>query len=340
MFTRDKLGYVRKMFSDNCKKIIGVFFVSIFIVAGVSLRENKTERINIDGAINRGLDFLHQKQNSNGEFSELACENKDMLQCSSVKSLFSTTAILYSILDIDNEKVDSIKDSVVKLLKKEKYATGMWSYYNKDSGVFLFPDLDDSSVASFVLRESGENLDNLKIFENNRNKNGLFLTWVNPFEADSNDVDCGVNANVLMYLQKNDKEVCKYINDAIKKGENCTIYYPDKLAMYYIFSRAAKEGADCLEENKNIIIKDVIEMQKTDGSFGGDIENAFALNVLFNFKYSNDKIIKKTLREILKNQQADGSWKEGVYWATKASQPIYYGSKELTTALSLEALKR
>lgn len=334
---------MKNFFFQNYKIILSALFLFAVFSAWSYLHKNIVEERMFDAAINNGVDFLYQKQYSNGEFSELSCKNEQMTDCSVSRSLFSTSSVLYSISAIkSSQKVPIIMQKGIKLFQDEKFAGALWSYYGKNSKNFLLPDMDDSAVISLVFKKNGQDTsENIKFFEKNRNGDNLFYTWFNPLDKNSNDIDCAVNANILMYLQKNDEDVCRYVNENIMMKKNCSPYYPDKLALYYIISRAVSEGVGCFNEGREVIVSDIANMQKSDGSFGSDIQNAFAVNALLNFDYDKYGVVEKGLKNIMKKQSPDGSWNEGMFWSEiKISNPKKYGSRELTTALSLEALNK
>jgi hypothetical protein len=319
-----------------------LFLVSIASVFGIVGYEHLAiGKIDADNSVKRGIDFLFADQKSYGEFGVQECQDESLTQCTEASSPFGTTFVLYSLSGVKNEKAEAMIAAGTRFLQSEKLPGGLWSYYTKRNTAALTPDLDDTAMASFVLKQNGYDVsENTKVFEQNRNEKNIFYTWVNIFGG-SNDIDCAANANMLMYLQKNDPAVCRYINEEVTKAGNCSPYYPDKLAVYYVVSRAAKEGVSCLEENKNQIIKNILELQKQDGSFGSDIQNAFAVNALLNFGYDREAL-GKGLRAIIGRQEKDGSWKAGAAWFTVNGRDssLFYGSRALTTALSVEALKR
>jgi len=51
--------------------------------------------------------------------------------------------------------------------------------------------------------------------------------------------------------------ICSFINQAIKLNQPCSLYYPSKLALFYMISRAFKNNITALEESRDIIIKSI-----------------------------------------------------------------------------------
>jgi len=304
---------------------------------------------NIENAINPAIDFLYQNQLPWGEFKTLACWNRWMWGSYFDSSPFITSFVLYSLKDIRAEKVKKMTEKAISFLLSEQEKGGIWRFWTKRNKKRVPPDLDDISTISFILRLNKINFDdNLQLILNNRNKDNLFLTFIidkgekyhfaSLIEKFKEHIDCAVNANVLLYLGQNDFPACSFINRAIKLNQPCSIYYPNRLALFYMVSRAFKNNVTSLGENRDIIIKSTLSYQKEPGVFGSDLEIALALNTLFNFDYSG-KEIDLGINYLLKRQLANGSWKKSFLFLGPFPWR-YYGSEELTTALVIEALNK
>lgn len=313
----------------------------------------------VDTAINSGIDFLYGAQLDYGEFKTQACQDEEMTDCYFDSSPFSTTFIIYALKGIENDKVKPITDKALGFLRGEEEPGGIWRYWTNrnpqkayrapdDTSAIsalpgtqnptqLDPDLDDMSTVSYALKSNGVSFDdNTALFEKNRDDQGRFLTWIRTGPEVVNDVDCGVNANALLYLG-NDPQACLYVNASVESAQyQCSTYYPDPLVFYYLVSRAEAEGASCLSASKEVLVKKVLSLQKKDGSFGNALDTAAALNVLINDGYTG-KEVNGAASYLLGSQGENGSWPRYVSWT--APFP-YYGSEEFTTALSMEALNK
>ena len=320
---------------------------------------------NIESSINRAIDFLYQNQLPWGEFKTLACWNSFMLGSYFDSSPFVTSFILYSLKDIEDERIKKMTEKAINFLLNEQEKGGIWRFWTKRNKKRVPPDLDDISTISFILRLNKISFDdNLQLILNNRNQDNLFLTFIigeegkpssSPFAAArinkeenyhfaslidkfKENIDCVVNANVLLYLGQNDQSVCSFINQAIKSNQPCSIYYPNKLAFFYMVSRAFQNNITALGENKDIIINSILSYQKEPGVFGSDLDNALALNTLFNFGYPGEET-NPGVNYLLKRQLANGSWRKSFLFLGPFPWR-YYGSEELTTALVIEAMKK
>lgn len=309
---------------------------------------------NIKNSIKGAINFLYENQLNYGEFKTFASWNPWLFPSSFDSSPFVTAFVLYALKDIENEKGKIIKNKAINFLLSEQEKGGIWRFWTSKNKKRIPADLDDISTISFVLKENGINFDNnLQLILNNRNENGLFLTWIMDKEYKNNifwrivekNVDCVVNANVLLYLGKNDPAVCSFINRVIKFNKFRSIYYPSKLALYYMVSRAFQNNITSFGESRDIIIKSTLNYQKKVGVFGNDLETALALDTLFNFNYYG-KEGDSGIHYLLKSQLKNGSWERAVFflgppfWFLETPPWYrYYGSEELTTALVIEAMK-
>jgi len=106
---------------------------------------------------------------------------------------------------LNSEKTLHIVNKIRRFLIDEIIYPGIWSYLSSQDSSTIIPDIDDTCCASFILKDSHPWISkgkNIPLILNNRNKDGLFYTWINlfPQAKDMNDVDSVVNANLLFYL--------------------------------------------------------------------------------------------------------------------------------------------
>lgn len=304
--------------------------------------------LNLGNSIERAIGFLYQSQLPWGEFKTLACWNRFMLASFFDSSPFVTSFVLYSLQGVKNEKVKKITEKAINFLLSEQEKGGIWRFWTKRNKKRIPPDLDDTSAISFILKRHKVNFDdNRQLIINNRNKNDLFLTFIinetekynfagliNRFK---DHICAGVNANVLLYLGQDDPAVCSYINQAIREDLPRALYYPNKLALFYLVSRAFKNKVTALGENKEFVINSILSYQKKPGVFGSDLGTALALNTLFNFSYLGREL-DLGINYLAKRQLANGSWRKSFLFLGPFPYR-YYGSEELTTALAIEAMK-
>lgn len=295
----------------------------------------------LERAISAGIDFLYQSQLPYGEFKTYACSDEEMTtDCYFDSSPFVTTFVLYSTSFVDDPKVKDMTEKAISFFLDEMDSRGLWKYWTSRNDRNINPDLDVISCISYILVKNGIPFEsNLDVILANRDDQGMFYTWVRDPHRE-NDIDCVVNANVLLYLGENAdiRETCQYLDKTVLDSQegSCSPYYPDRLALYYMLSRAYFNGASCLHTSRDSIVERVISIQKDDGSFGNELSTALAACTLLNFNDHGSSVLE-AIEYILSTQAKDGSWSRAVFYLNPVS---YYGSEELTTALCIEALAR
>jgi hypothetical protein len=196
-----------------------------------------TERVSadfLDRAVGRGLAFLRRSQLPSGEFKVFMSTDHALgRDCVADSSPFPTALVAYSLGFAGRAGAGDMLDRAVRFLLAEMEGPGLWRYWTKGHRYHsaIPPDLDDTACVSYVLRRHGARFpDNTRLVLANRDRAGLFYTWVTPRwpmprvaafwraslrqwlsplklhyfwrlnESEPSDVDCVVNANVLFYL--------------------------------------------------------------------------------------------------------------------------------------------
>lgn len=325
--------------------LLGCLILTIFFFLGAYLiHQSLVKRTyadpasqdSVSKAIEAGVDFLSSQQLTYGEFRTYACADESMTQCLFDSSPFGTTFVLFSLKTLGTEPVVDINKRGLDFLEKAESIDGLWSFFSHYSSKKLDFDLDTTSVSSYALQSSGVRIpDNKNFFTDNRDSGGGFRTFIRG-SSEPNDVDCGINANILLYLG-DDAKACSYVNSQVASHGQCGVYYPDQFARYYLISRAAVTNAPCLLESKDTIVGDILASVKQDGSFGSPLDTALAVDSLFNYGYSGT-VITPAIEYLMKNQYRNGSWRQDPFFISSPAI-YYYGSPELTTAFAIEALQ-
>lgn len=310
----------------------------------------------INQRIEKGLIYLYNNQFPNGEFPTYLSlsadmDNRDSLNMDNrenVNVIFDTAFILHTLNLVDDEHtkeiVNEMRTKAVDFLLDNKEPHGVWRFYGKNSTIP--PDIDCTSLAFASLVESGVNISNesLDYMLNYRTPEGVFYVWIDPDEWPK--VDPCVNANALYAYslrEKTQNGVIGYLNDIAENASflNGSAYYPSPYVFTYLFTKAYSDGkVNELKPSLSKIKEYLLETQNPDGGWGNDLNTALATTSLINLGFKGEHL-ERAIGHILINQDKNGSWDiYGLYIAPGDSlNPIiYFGSRELTTSFSLEAL--
>lgn len=306
-------------------------------------------------AIDNGLRYLESVQFEHGEFPTTFTPNlaepQKSLQSTLDSNLFTTTMLADALQSIKSPRVDRIEKKATQFIASQlNNQQGLWSYFTTHNPNPIYPltiyDLDDTAFASMVLRQNHVIFpDNRAFIKANKDATGAYNTWVLP-EQQGNVVDCGVNANVLSYLQENDPQACQYLNEQVATGKQCAMYYSMSDA-YYLIARAYASGVSCLKPSVDPMIHYVLsQFDKNTGSVEqSPFKTAIALNTLQSLNYKGPEIYLAEKYLLETQSPYTGSWPgdEFWYWAgiDDNGSPYVLGrssSSALTTAIALKAL--
>ncbi|MFQ5831061.1 MAG: hypothetical protein ACE5JD_18215, partial [Candidatus Methylomirabilia bacterium] len=302
-----------------------------------------------------------------GEFKTCASSDPALLEDVAFDSSPFVTALVVHCLDaVSGREADETRSKAIGFLESEMEPPGLWRYWSSrnEKHRSLPPDLDDTCCASYVLRRHETPLPpHRELILANRDSRGVFFTWVVPrssldpdlravvdrltdpsalvdlvLSGGVNDIDCVVNANVLLYLGDSEatRAASEYLVDTVleAKESGCSLYYPDPLTFYYMLSRAYYAGARSLGPAVGPVRDRVRAMRQGDGSYGDAMNTALALCTLLHLGGPRPEM-DQAFHSLIREQSEQGSWPRRALYRDQVS---YYGSEELTTALCVEAL--
>lgn len=286
----------------------------------------------------------------NGEMPTYVSTNLTMRPRSDPDStLTSTISVLYSIGHLRHAAALKIVSKGREFLIGEMEEPGLWRYWTASAGLDIDPDLDDTCLASFVLRGYAplrRIAANVDLILAKRNQEGLFHTWFRPPEA-RNDIDSVVNANALLYLgeRPETQAVCRYLNWLVRESKvaGSSHYYPGELSFYYALSRSFHHGIRELGQAKETVVSALASLQQRNGSFGDSLATAQGCCCLLNFGHFDSRQLFGAVENVLEDQGDDGSWPRVSFWAGPEpphQHSLFWGAEEITTALSIECLSR
>ena len=311
-------------------------------------------------AIGRALEFLGRGQLASGEVPTYAWRQGEEATAQYVRTPFTASQVLHSLTVVDGrELARGIRRRAEAYLLFHREAPGVWRYYGKDDAYYaevaarfqhpkLPPDVDDTAQAWAALSEQGHRMtpEAIAALRATRTADGLFATWIARPEdvswmaARERDADLVVNLNALFALARAGQplaEVCDAVVAATRRGpaRDGTVWYRGPLVYAYALTRAYADGpAGCLAGAAADVRRDVLARQRPDGSFGDDLETAAGTLALLNTGGTGPEA-ERGIQALLARQAADGGWAMAELYRGGIFR---YGSRELTTAIGLEAV--
>lgn len=331
------------------------------------------EDFNLESSINRAINFLSHHQLSDGEFKTYGSlvDSSDET-CNFDSSVFVTSLVVYALSFRENLQIKEMQEKALDFLSEQMEPVGVWRYWSSKNSMrrFIPPDLDDTCCISFVLKKYRNSPSNHQLILANRNREGLFYTWILPrlsilvsfpgfwltsclaipfysilfrtTEANINNIDCGVNANIVLYLgdTKETKKVIDYLINITLAGEEKKrdSWYLSSLPHYYFLSRAYFNGVSKLESVKQKIISNLEQILECE-EYNNPLDIALVICIFMNFWHITPAL-QPAIGFLLKMQGTDGDWTRIPFYYGGPKGVYGFGSSELTTAFCIEALAR
>lgn len=328
----------------------------------------------LESAVSQAITWLDKRQLPHGEFRTLAATDESLVsQCRLESSLFVTALVVHAIGASRDPRVSRMIERGLDFFATQMKGAGLWSYWSTHSKLanYLPVDLDDTCCISFLMLKYARPFPaNRPLVLANRSPEGLFYTWlvaraggsskslstrmrdrigqvsdpavelVLSLSGTLDNIDCAVNANVLLYLGQ-DGETQAAVDYLVEKvqedgGQACGTFYPDPLALYYFISRAYANGVSEFAKTRKAILARLASRQLENGSFGPALFTALAACTFLNFDVQGTAL-DDAVSNLLGCQNGNGSWARHAMFLGPAP---YYGSEDLTTAFCVEALSK
>jgi len=298
----------------------------------------------IQNAATAGLAYLARSQNGNGEFPMCASPSRSLQHSRCDQCVFATSLVLQFLVDAPlarTSRVAAMRRSATRFLLDSSVGRGLFSYYAPTHTWALPPDADDTACASMALSSTHPFYafhENRQILLDSRDSEGRFQTWIEPFSLAPNNVDLGVNANVLFYLgyDKDTRSAFDYVTARALSGDLTSRYYIEPLFTCYLISRICQREDTLLKASIQSLRQMVRAQECGDGWYGSAQRTACAILVLHGDEGSTDHI-SRGIRRLLVAQHATGAWaRAAIYRSAKE----YFGHSALSTALVLHALAK
>ncbi len=258
-------------------------------------------------------------------------------------SPFFTALILHSLNPLGGlPGLHEIMDGATGYLMQERETGDCWRFFGKGSEIA--PDVDVTACVLAALHLNGAELDYDAAaggLQKYRDQDGLFNTWIwdRP-----NCVDAVVNANVLFFcavigrsFSAIEDHLCRMVQTGSFQGG--TDYYKSPVScLYYISRLYADRRMDRFYAVVPTIRKYLLARQDKRGGWGNPLEDIMGTLTLLNTGPICQEV-ERAVDYVRNNQQSDGGWPIAAfsyYWRREKIR--FYGSRELNTAMALEAL--
>jgi hypothetical protein len=332
-------------------------------------------RQQVERAIPRALAFLETAQLPNGEFPVYATTDPAMRErCELDPSIFPTALAARCLAFCPEAAPLAARAHLFLLAEMDEH--GLWRHWTRAHSHYrtLPPDLDDTSCASAALAGAGQPIPgNRGLLLANRARDGRFLTWIVPrprwtggrhmrlvlrqlrhlptlimffrlTSAKPDDIDAGVNANMLHYLGSFDGEepVIAWLVSVLREGaeRQCDKWYENPFVIRYFLSRAL---AGRSSEARSLLVQRTLAAPPAN-----DLEQALSACTLLDC----GEDAAAPVEALLAAQAEDGSWRRAALYhggrarlraggfADPHPDTPRWGSEALTTAFAVEALAR
>ncbi len=304
-------------------------------------------------SIRRGLDFLESGIDENGAWHCIRFNTADPdIPRHFERPPFISAFCVLALESCDEPKAKAMCAATRAYLVGTMEYPGLWRYYRH-----LPQDLDSSTLCSLVIGNHPWILLERNVPEMlaNRDKNGLFQTWI--LADDEPDVvsvfrieaDPVVNANVIAYLGDRPEtgEARRWLEGLIIDGklDGTSKWYPDSISIYYAITRALLRVPSALDRLRPALADGIHGLRDGKGEFGNILQTAQAVSALYNIGSLQSIDAEHQVERFLNSQREDGSWPEFLAFGDQELKwgvvgQVGHGSEAVTSAFCIEALER
>lgn len=321
------------------------------------------------------VSWLERHQLPSGEFESFASPLDDGDPTWVPDSLKFVTALTVLALDaIDHPAAVTAVDRAVAFLRHEEETMAQWRYWAATNPQYDFtpPDADDTACCSMAVAVRGVTTSrNRRVLLGNRDHHGRFYTWLIPHripndprvawalrdewrsavvrrrgelwattEAEPDDVDGVVNANVLRYLgRRAPAAAVAWVASVVEAGneDDCDSWHRNRFTLYAAIADGVRRGVVGYRSITDTVAARIIERVRADGSVGPPLDTAFALSALANLGLAPEARVELAA-SLRRSQLPDGSWERSVFYYGGPREVFGWGSEALSTASALAAL--
>lgn len=328
--------------------------------------------------VSRALNWLCSRQHADGRFVALRTDLDDFGAVHQVRcdaTPFVTARVILSLDGLDCASTRLIRQRAIPYLTGQPGPEGECRFWERGHLMqrSIPADVDDTACIYAALHSCGARpRDCSRLIRWNKSASGLLYTWITPrwppprswralralvsdlsvsrlwhfwrqSEACRNDIDAVVNAHVVASLVPgiSSSAVIGYLVDRARAEteDSGDKWYHGRGVFYYALARALRAGHRTLESLSACTRHRLAELARDDGQLGEDaLETAQAVVALTEFGHAEDPLTRRAIRYLLACQRRDGGWDHAPYFWGGPLRRVHWGSRELTTAVCIEAL--
>ncbi len=310
----------------------------------------------------RGLRFLLRRQLPSGEFPTIRSNERSFIHAQAQSNVFTTAVILHALRSVkEDAEVQAAARKGIEWLQAQRDSSGFWVFWGRSMGSRppedrIPADVDCSAHVVSVFRDWSVDFPYgayARALAKYRNADGLFRTWmvgtgldwhpaIKPF-IDRRDVDPVVNANAAYLFQQQGMalpEIKKYLESQVVRRQfhRPSHYYFSAAIFVYALGKLASDCPRLTEGEMGKACQEVLLslIAEEDIAKVTPLEKAVALSAAAKASISLPKAsVDRVLAELRKLQEEDGGWQP---YPFHSFYFLHYGSRELTTALVVEAM--
>lgn len=286
---------------------------------------------------------------------------------------FITALAAEALAEVEAPTAARVVDRAAAFLETQREPGALWRYWSRENERVLFtpPDADDTACCSIAVALRGEATDaNLRVLRATAAEDGRFHTWLVPHgritdlrvrwllrderrpdtralrselwsstEADPDDVDGVVNANVCRYLgpEHAPEGAVRWVASVVAEGEDTHDKWHRRLpTMWAAVADGARRGIAPFAAVGGSVVAQ-IEAWADAGADRRAIDVALALLATQRF-VGPAPLVSRLADELLAAQRPDGSWPREVFYFGGPSEVFGWASEALTTAYAVAAL--
>lgn len=328
-----------------------------------------------DGEVGRGLRWLHSAQLSSGELPSFATSLEDREPAWVADQLnFITALAATAVAEVDDPLATEVIDRAVRFLQVEREWPGLWRYWARTNPKVDFtpPDADDTACCSIAVALRGHRTDrNRAILQAARDEKGRFFTWLLPrgraagasawwaqrderrtatvamradlwgtTEADPDDIDAVVNANVCRHLGpgSDTDRSADWVAEVVGHGSGThDKWHHAPAVLWDAVADGARRGVGPFMAARPTVLEQIEASGEQGAAPRTSYEAALMLRASLALRGPRDLCLRLA-DEVLAAQRADGSWPRDTCYHGGPREVFAWASEALTTAVAVGAL--